>query len=161
MRYFIFFSFFWFFWLLFWVDKGVAETTVYRLASQPSVIIFVSFSMPKESLSEWVRTGEIIHAPVILRGLVNNSFKDTVKKVNELIQNNHGGVQIDPRLFKKFNITQVPAVVVMNATRQDEFDVIYGDVTLDYALRKIRDKTDSLSPIVDRALAELRKSSHG
>ena len=154
-------------WLLFFSNVVFAETTSYRPALQPSVIIFVSFSMPKESIKGWVREGEIIHAPVVLRGLVNNSFKDTIKKVNELIQDNHGGVQIDPTLFQRFNVNKVPAVVVVKSTIclpsqtcPDEFDVIYGDVKLEYALRKIIDKKDNLSPIAEEALKILREAKH-
>ncbi|MCE3237357.1 MAG: putative type-F conjugative transfer system pilin assembly protein TrbC [Gammaproteobacteria bacterium] len=161
MRYFILIG------LLFFVERVAAEIRALPPLAHPPVIIFVSFSMPKESLREWIEAGEMIHAPLVLRGLVNNSFKETVKKVNELIQNNHGGIQIDPTLFKKFHITQVPAVVVSNSATclltslcPDEFDVVYGDVELAYALRKIRNEKDSLSPIAEKMLNTLYKGNH-
>ena len=104
------------------------------------IIVFVSFSMPKESIKGWITQAQKVDASVYIRGLVNNSFKDTTKAVGGLVQNQHGqqtqsgGLLIDPTLFKKYSITQVPAVVVVQG---DSFDVIYGDVTLDYALGKI------------------------
>jgi len=104
---------------------------------QPPIIIFVSFSMPKESIKAWIDQAEKIGAGIYIRGLVNNSFKDTAKAVSDLIQDNKGGLLVDPTLFKKYAIVQVPAVVVVD---KDTFDVIYGDVTLDYALEKLNRK---------------------
>ena len=106
--------------------------------SSSSVMVFVSFSMPKESLKAWMHEAQKIHAPIILRGLINNSFKDTQKAIFDLIKEDHslGGMQIDPLSFKKFNISKVPAVVL---TRDREFDVIYGNVTFDYALKKLHE----------------------
>ena len=103
-------------------------------AGQLPIAIFVSFSMPKESIKGWINQAKKVGASVYIRGLVNNSFKDTAKAVNELIQDNKGGLLIDPTLFKKHAIIQVPAVVLLD---EDNFDVVYGNVTLDYALEKI------------------------
>jgi|GEM_PF-5621726 len=107
---------------------------------QSPLIIFVSFSMPKESIKGWIAQAQKVRAAVYIRGLVNNSFKDTTKAVSELVQDQIGGLLIDPNLFKKYAITQVPAVVVANGNPGDasnSFDIIYGDVSLDYALEKI------------------------
>lgn len=135
--------------------------------TESNVLIFVSFSMPKESLKGWINDADRIHAPVIIRGLVNNSFKETTRKMSDLVKDNKGGIQLDPTLFKTFDIKQVPAVVVTkslncppNQTCIPDFDVIYGDVHLDYALRKIADQNDNLSSIAQAALNDLRGNHH-
>lgn len=112
------------------------DSFVEKRANKSQILIFVSFSMPKASLKGWMTQAQKINAPIYIRGLVNNSFKDTFKAVGELVEDQKGGVLIDPPLFKKYSITQVPAVVVRE---QDSnlFDIVYGDVTLDYALEKI------------------------
>lgn len=117
------------------------------------VIIFVSFSMPPASLKNWMRDAEKIHAPVVIRGLVDHSFKETTKKMMALTEDNHGGVQLDPTVFDYFHINKVPAVVV---TSNEHFDVIYGDVTLAFALNKVVDQNDSLSPIARDVLNGLK-----
>lgn len=122
-----------------------------------NILIFVSFSMPKESLKGWISEAEKIHAPVVIRGLVNNSFKETLARMNELVSNNKGGVQLDPVLFKKFQIKQVPAVVVRDG---NEYDVIYGDSHLDYALETVIKRNDALSVSAKHALTMLRGYSH-
>ena len=116
-----------------------AMTSIQAFSSEKqSILIFVSFSMPKASLKAWIHDTQKIHAPIIIRGLVNNSFKDTQKAIFDLIKEDHslGGMQIDPLSFKKFNIEKVPAVVL---TRGQDFDVIYGNATLDYALKKLHE----------------------
>lgn len=131
---------------------AIADTNKSRHSSQ--VIVFISFSMPDASVKQWMRQAEKIHAPVVIRGLINNSFKTTIQKMAELTKDNHGGVQIDPTLFRRFQINQLPAVVVLDEgdclpgqSCFANYDVIYGDVTLDYALKKITDQHDALSPI--------------
>lgn len=120
--------------------------------SKSNIIIFVSFSMPKESIKGWMNEAEKIHAPVVIRGLVNNSFKETLKRVNELVGDNRGGLQLDPMLFTEFKVKQVPAVVVRN---NNEYDIVYGDTHLDYALQKITKQNDALSPIAKDLLEKL------
>jgi conjugal transfer pilus assembly protein TrbC len=131
------------------------------------VLVFVSFSMPKESLKTWIRDANIIHAPVVIRGLVNNSFKETITSVNALTKEGASGVQIDPTSFTQFEIKHVPAVVVVaspkcapNLSCREDYDVQYGDVGLSYALKQIARRDDSLSPFAEDALKLLNKASH-
>lgn len=131
------------------------------------VLIFVSFSMPDASLKQWMSVAEQIHAPVVIRGLINHSFKDTIKKMADLTRDNHGGVQLDPTLFRRFQINQVPAVVVWKEANclpsqscLDEYDVVYGDVTLAFALQKIVGQKDSLSAFAAKAVAILHEGDH-
>jgi len=115
------------------------------------ILIFVSFSMPQESLKGWLQQAKRVGAAVYIRGLVDNSFIKTAKAVTALLKDQKGGLLIDPPLFKKYAITEVPAVVVSN---QGDFDVIYGDVTLDYALEKIMQSRKS--DFLQKAILKLR-----
>ena len=132
------------------------DVSVSSKLPQYPVAIFVSFSMPKESIKLWISQAEKIGASVYLRGLVNNSFKDTVIAVKDLLQGQKGGLLVDPTIFKKHEITQVPAVVFVS---NGAANVLYGDVTLDYALEKInKEVSDSYdnSLLVD-AIKKLRQ----
>lgn len=131
------------------------------------VLVFVSFSMPKTSLKTWMHDANTIQAPLILRGLVNNSFKETTASMYELVKEGSGGMQIDPLLFDRFQIKKVPAVVVTQSTSclpnqscLESYDVFYGDVGLSYALKQIEKQHDDLSPIVEKALKTLNKVQH-
>ena len=118
------------------------------------VLIFVSFSMPMNSLREWSIQAQKIHAPLVIRGLVNDSFGDTQKAVKAMINDQGGGVLLDPRLFQQYHITQVPAVVIhqqnnkscsknQSCWNQEKFDVVVGDVGLESALQMIADRGDN------------------
>ena len=133
-------------------------------APSSNVLIFVSFSMPKESLRGWIKQADRIKAPVIVRGLLHNSFRDTTKAVMDIISDNRGGIQLDPTLFRRFHIEKVPAVVVINSDCLAQetchsFDVIYGDVTLDYALKEIANQDDQFSPFAESALQKLKEKN--
>jgi len=132
------------------------------------IIVFVSFSMPDASLKQWMRQAELIQAPVVVRGLIHNSFKETIQKMAALTRDNHGGVQLDPTLFRRFQIKQVAAVVVWkesgclsNQSCIENYNVIYGDVELSFALQKIAGQNDDLSEIAQKALAILHEEHHG
>ena len=100
-----------------------------------SRMVFVSFSMPKESLKSIIREAKARHVPVVIRGLVNNSFKQTLASMKELMGENIGGIQLDPMLFREFKVTAVPAFV---SKYQNGYDIIYGNVHIDYAFDEMR-----------------------
>lgn len=110
--------------------------------SKAKVLIFVSFSMPETSLQQWLSDANRLGASVVIRGLLNNSFKDTAVKVAKLIQENKsgsvGGIEINPLVFSEYNINKVPAVVVIDEF-SNEYDLVYGNTTLEYALKIISD----------------------
>jgi conjugal transfer pilus assembly protein TrbC len=123
--------------------------------TKSNIIIFVSFSMPKESLKTWMQEGSKIGASVVMRGLVNNSFKDTIGAIYDLIKDHQAhGIAIDPTLFKKFNIDKVPAVVVVDSF--ENYDVVFGNVTLDYALGVIANHGEVGKNQVQKEIEKLR-----
>jgi conjugal transfer pilus assembly protein TrbC len=131
-----------------------------RLQARPQVMILVSFSMPRASLKQWLTQARRIQAPVVVRGLVNNSFKTTLKRVQTL-QGRHGtGVQLNPLVFRRFQITRVPAVVVTHGTDPMQrgaaspltYDVVYGDVSLRYALNQLASRGEAAPGVAGQAL---------
>jgi len=70
-----------------------------------------------------------------IRGLIDNDFRKTAAQMLEFSkQNNKIGVQIDPPVFKLFNIQAVPALVV---TCPGHYDVISGNIRIRDALRRV------------------------
>lgn len=116
------------------------------------VVVFLSFSMPKNSLESWLRQCKLSGATPVIRGLINNSFKETMEAIRKLSKKSGTGMQLDPILFQTFHIKHVPAVVFakdipqcpanMNCKPID-YDVLYGDVSLGYALSKINEAQPS------------------
>ncbi|MDE0029364.1 MAG: type-F conjugative transfer system pilin assembly protein TrbC [Deltaproteobacteria bacterium] len=81
-------------------------------ANGPEVIVFMSLSAPAESWRQWSREAARIGAPLLLRGLAPDGFRATVKRVGAYLDR-ESGAAIDPRLFRLFDITAVPAVAVV------------------------------------------------
>lgn len=103
-------------------------------------LVFVSFSMPETSLRQWLSDAHKIGASVVIRGLKNNSFKETAEKIIKLLdKTNQGGLEINPLVFREYHIAKVPAVVVVDESLHN-FDIVYGNVSLEYALKIIADK---------------------
>jgi len=106
-----------------------------RQESTPQALYFVSFSIPKEGLKQMMDEAVRYKMPVLIRGLVNNDFRQTVEKTFNLVkEENKGGVQIDPENFKRYNVTAVPALVV---TCGNSFDVLYGNLRIQEALEDV------------------------
>ena len=59
----------------------------------PPAMVFISFGMPPRTLKRTLYEARILHIPVILRGLIHNSFKDTVAAVFELTKQKNIGVR--------------------------------------------------------------------
>ena len=132
------------------------------------VLIFISFSMPPTSIQQWAEQAKTLNAPLIVRGLVHDSFPETQQAVAALSQEKSYGVVLDPRLFEKYHITQIPAVVLrrhastacspsQSCWQNDSFDVVVGDVGLEAALKTIADHGENTADIASQLLSEWRR----
>ena len=105
------------------------------LISTANTTVFVSFSMPETLMIETLQECERLHIPAVLNGLYQNSMSDTAKTIMVLSKSIPNlSLQIDPTAFERFNIHQVPALVVEQG---DCFDVIYGTLPLVEGLDRI------------------------
>lgn len=148
------------------------DQTPLSVKKQPDILIFVSFSMPKQSLEAILRDAKKIHATVVIRGLINNSFQSTMLRIAELVKTSGGdGMVLNPIWFKRFAIKQVPSVVVVpegsicftqdTCSEDRDYDRITGDIPLSAALKMIRDKGNVTQLIAESALNQLQDTSHG
>jgi conjugal transfer pilus assembly protein TrbC len=100
--------------------------------------IFVSFSMPESLLVNLDQQARKIGAKLVIRGLKNNSFKETFEFIKS-IDDQAIRVDIDPKAFTEFGITQVPSFVLNSDT---SYDKITGNVSLSYVLKEFADSGD-------------------
>ncbi len=124
------------------------DSQALHLKKVSSTLVFLSFSMPEKSLESWLKQCKIYGATPVIRGLINNSFKETIQTIYRLSEKTQMGIQLDPVLFQTFDITQVPAVVSVTSVpdcpkamdcKSISFDKLYGEVTLDYALARLKE----------------------
>lgn len=107
---------------------------------QPAIQYFLSFSIPRNGLATMLNNAAQFAVPVNIRGMINNDFWQTANTIFEMTKgSNKGGVQINPKAFRQYGITAVPALVV---TCGNKFDRVSGDIRIDGLLRKVAEGGD-------------------
>ncbi len=128
------------------------------LKKNPAAILFVSFSMPEPLLLNLADEAAAMHIPVVIKGLKNNDFKQTVATFSRLSQQaqkqqlNFKGVSIDPHWFNQFHITAVPALVV--STDAQTFDVVYGNASIKKGLELIAQRGEAPTARIAKNILE-------
>ena len=102
------------------------------IAQNNNAMLFVSLSMPKLALRQYVIQSNQYHIPLILRGFIQNSYPQTAKKIYNILHPKNsqeivGGFEVDPLYFKKFQINAVPALVIQ---KQGHYSVVYGNAPI-------------------------------
>jgi conjugal transfer pilus assembly protein TrbC len=141
------------------------------LDTGPSLLVFVSFSMPDATLARLVDQAARARATLVLRGLVDGSLQKTVLRAQGLIGQRQVGFQIDPQAFDRFSVTAVPTFVLLKAGAvaapcaagtcfpASSFVAAAGDVSIDYALEHFRHAAPSFSRDAGAVLATLKKGA--
>ena len=135
----------------------------------PELMVFVSFSMPKEALERIVAQSEKSGAVLALRGLKSNSLSRMGEELAALVGKRNVTAIIHPPAFKQFKVTQVPALVIARsgqATRIGEdgcaapasYIKVDGDVGQDYALDLIERQAPTWAEAARRYSARLAGS---
>jgi conjugal transfer pilus assembly protein TrbC len=89
-------------------------------------LIFISCNMPDESIKLLYLESLNHNATLVMRGLIEGSFKKTAAKLQAL----NVIAQINPKLFKKYQIEKVPTIIEI---RGSNYNTIVGNISFDYA----------------------------
>jgi conjugal transfer pilus assembly protein TrbC len=144
------------------VPSNLAAT----IADVPELMVFVSFSLPRETLQRIVSQSEKSGAVLVLRGLKGNSLTRMGEEIAELVGDRNVTVIIHPPAFKQFNVEQVPSLVLAKSGQASKitedgcapatsFIKIDGDVTQDYALDLIERHASVWAKVAHRYSAKL------
>lgn len=135
------------------IDRLVEKRRQAAANSEPAenALYFVSFSVPPEGLKLMLQETRRFGIPATVRGLVNNNLRETVQRVQALVQDGGAdGVQIDPTAFREYGIGAVPVLVVRC---ERGLDVVRGNLRLEEGLKRIAKEGDC----ADRAKDMLEK----
>lgn len=128
--------------------------------------LFISFSMPDTLIKQYLIESKRYHIPLVIRGLVHNSMKETQEKLFYLLHGDNekhiqGGIQINPWLFKQYAVHAVPALVIghdavtcqeLQSCASPAFDIIYGNLSLKASLEKMADEGNVGESFATKAL---------
>jgi len=119
------------------MDKHLDSRVAAHTKSTHQIFVFLTLSMPDIALKAYIKDAKAIGAVPVIKGMINNNPTQTLKRVSELVKDNHeGGVAIDPILFQNYEIDRVPALVVTDKIGPSEFhnkvgfDVVKGNIGL-------------------------------
>lgn len=135
------------------IDLGALVTEFGKTAAEgpkprnEKLMVFVSLSMPEKSLIRLSQDMQQAGGVMVLRGLVNNSIKETMPALQEVAKNG-GRLIIDPTLHRDYEVDSVPTFIVSSGVippcedRACErtlpvHDRVKGDISLDAALETI------------------------
>lgn len=128
--------------------------------AQPTLLAFVSFSMPRGSLERMIADAERTGATLISRGLHQGSLRETMRLAMELIGQRKIAWALDPEQFARFEVTTVPTYVLLAAgvepqgcgdrvcVGEDDYVRLTGDVPIAYALERIAEHAPQFQPAV-------------
>ena len=77
------------------------------------ILVFTSLSVPAAAWRQWLQDAARVGAPLVLRGVGEGGLRATAREIGARLGGAEAGVAIDPRLFRLFGVTRVPAVVVV------------------------------------------------
>ena len=157
-----------------------------RLSPNERIYLFISSSVPEATLRTYMEQIAGLRDPniaVVTRGFIDGMkyIGPTLEFIQKLLEKdpscgepcglNGVNVEVDPLLFRRYGILQVPAVVYVpdievavpgasegleqNATVARSY-AFYGDVSLAYALQRINEKAKSAS-----LAAVIKEFNHG
>ena len=132
-------------------------------------LVLVSFSMPESQLGALAISTHQAGGVLVLRGLVEDDWQKTVQALTRLARYTEAEgvsdfpVVIDPTVFQRFDVVQVPGVLVPSAPLQactsfpcasSDHALVYGSASLEYALGVI--EREAVSPMIRKQAAEYR-----
>lgn len=143
-----------------------------KLTAKERIYILVSSSIPKETLRNYVKSVDQLQdgsVVLVLRGFIGRirDYKPTVEYITSLLKKDpncdfsvesecefyKAEFNVDPLVYRKFGVTEVPAIVYADNVLLDDPDmsigsegnlkgpltshIVYGDVSLQYALERL------------------------
>lgn len=112
--------------------------------------MFASLGLSDLLLRQMLDYAKTYNGVIVLRGIENNSFRQTADHIQSLARDGEeAAIIIDPTLFKQFQIRQVPSYVLakeqkcpVGSSCKPSYDKITGNITPKYALEKFVEKGD-------------------
>ena len=120
--------------------ESTAETSSVAPNRGEKILVFVSFSMPEESLKQLCESlKDHPEVTLVLRGLMEDSLEKTARA----IQGIQGVFEINPELFERYAVQVVPTFVLL----QKEIPIVRvsGNITLAYAKTLFAEKVPHAS----------------
>lgn len=112
--------------------------------------MFVSLGLSDNTLKQILEYAKLYNGVIVLRGIEDNSFVKTSDHIQKIAkEDSQAAIIIDPTLFKKYQVFQVPTYVLAKSSKCPvgmncglTYDRITGNITPRFALEKFLEKGD-------------------
>lgn len=112
--------------------------------------MFVSLGLSDNTLKQILEYAKLYNGVIVLRGIEDNSFVKTSDHIQKIAkEDSQTAIIIDPTLFKKYQVSQVPTYVLAKSSKCPvgmncglNYDRITGNITPRFALEKFSEKGD-------------------
>lgn len=101
------------------IDEHVGTAVVPQQAPRPSShddrirpLILISFGMPDSQIRGLLEEAHRLKAAVVIRGLINDDWRETIAAIHRLSDDGLSGISIDPTVFTRFGVLRVPTFVL-------------------------------------------------
>ena len=110
------------------------------------LLIFISSSMPKKTITNLMSQASSIGAVFVIRGLINGSYVNTYKYFYDLKGNNNVGIMLNPTLFKAMQVSSVPTFALYQSEQDlmsqacnvtPKYTKVSGAVSVRYAVERL------------------------
>lgn len=120
------------------IEKSCSTGRVFQHNDSPStLLVFVTLSMKDKALKAYSHDVQKIGGRLVIRGLVEDSFVKTQKRLQELgIE-----VDIDPTVFEDFKVEFVPTFIHVKGTPghyESTHDRLLGNVSIAHVLSEFK-----------------------
>ena len=75
-------------------------------------LVLISFVMPDSQIRGLLHEAHQLKAAVVIRGLLNDDWGSTMKRLHDLTSEGLAGVSIDPTTFTRFDVSRVPTFIL-------------------------------------------------
>lgn len=158
----------------------IAEAREMANKQAVGVMVFASFSMDETALRTLIVDAHAAGVPVVLRGFIDGSLSATAQRMRSLLGRAEtadgaeseflGGVIIDPRAYRVFDVREVPAFIALDGPLPDcdgldcsapapAHDRIAGNISLSAALSALASEGDHAVRHAQIALSALERGS--
>jgi conjugal transfer pilus assembly protein TrbC len=154
-----------------WMEDAVARYRTIKPIEQGEssdhLYLFFSLGMPEGSIRMMIEDAEKTGAILVLRGFKEADLGKTRDEIGRLIGSNKVEVDINPVLYKNFQIKEVPAMVLTRVScesckdqpREDDFIKLSGDVRLKWGLETLERQFPKWHPLIEKYLTRSIKVS--
>lgn len=126
-----------------------SQKAISEVPENSNIALFLSFTtLDKDTVLMYAKQAVKYNIPIVLRGFINNSFKETgtyIKVIRE--QFPELTILIDPPAYEKYDITVIPALVVSKSAANPikdgcnspgDYVKVYGEISIAGMLDYVR-----------------------